>query len=88
MVEFFELRIAVVAGLVDDLSALEVGVVVLVKLLKEVQAHEVGVGDVVVSVWGSGGQDQYVTLQDQTGGQHHVAPLFVCFDALVAFVAV
>lgn len=62
MVEFFELRIAAVVGLLDDLSALAGGVVVLVKLQQKVQAHEVGVGDVAVSVGGSGDPDQDVTL--------------------------
>lgn len=60
--EFFELRIAAVAGLLNDLSALAVGVVVLVKVQQKVQSHEVGVGDVVVSVWGSGDHDRDVTL--------------------------
>lgn len=84
--EFSELRIADVAGLLDDLSVVAVGLVVLVRLQRRVECREVDVGDVAVTEE-CGGQDRDVTLWDQTGGQHHVAPLVV-FDALVVFVAV
>lgn len=61
MVEFSELRIADVAGLLDDLSVVAVGLVVLVRLQRRVECREVDVGDVAVTEE-CGGQDRDVTL--------------------------